>query len=241
MNATLCRALEHYRLTHPPKKASFNDLSERVVYLWIHHDNMLEGHLFGANEIREALEKPDSEINPYNLPSAKRIRAYRQLLEWIFKEARKGINAVSQENLKAIHLQLTPAARDMGGIYRPDSPVHRDYSQTICPPQEVEPRLTELLQSLEKSSKDFPDPADFLAEFHFKLMGIYPFRRNPGTTARLFTNLLSLSLGFPPIVLPGQERSEYFTALEQPNHKALAALFESAFSAYLEEIGESTN
>jgi Fic family protein len=56
-------------------------------------------------------------------------------------------------------------------------------------------------------------PLTIIARFHFKFLEIHPFSDGNGRMARLLTTLMLIKYGFPPIIIEGDEREEYFDAL----------------------------
>lgn len=81
----------------------------------------------------------------------------------------------------------------------------------------------------------FPNPAkipDLMAEFgqwlsaatsspetaleaHLRLVSIHPFSDGNGRTARLLMNLLLIKAGYPPLVVPPEDRAEYIDSIEK--------------------------
>lgn len=228
------RALEHHRVsTLARRQPEAEPLSDRIIMSWIHHDNMLEGRLFRPEEIVDALAEADDNLDRYLRPLMSEIRRYRDAIQFIWTRSHQGSEAVSLENLKAIHRLLTPRSRDRGGLYRQTSPVHRDYYQKICSADKVPYHLRKFFELIRAEGDQACDPVSFAANMHQQLMHIYPFRRNPGTTARLFTNLLLLSRGYPPAIVPSHLRQEYYDALNAPDTAKLTRIFQKAVSVFL--------
>lgn len=232
------RALEHHRaLTLARRTPQPEQLSDQVVMSWIHHDNMIEGQLFKPAEISAALAEDDESVDRYLVPLMRAIRRYRDVIRFVWSRAHEGTDALTLDNLKTIHRMQTPDPRDRGGLYRRTSPVHRAYYQKICAAEKVPYQLRKLFEDLRASFGEAKDPVAVAADFHRRLMHIYPFRRNPGTTVRLFTNLLLLSLGYPPAIIPAHGRAAYYNALCRPDSVALADIFRQSIAVFLEGHG----
>ncbi len=232
------RALEHHRAVMLSRRRPVPDpLSKRLVMSWIHHDNMLEGRLYRVPEIVQALNGDDHELDRYLHPLMAGIRRYQNAIDLVWTRAHKGCSAVTLDTLKRIHRMITPAPKDRGGLYRKTSPVHRDYYQRICPADKVPYNLRKLFELVDECCDEACDPVAFAAEFHHRLMGIYPFRRNPGTACRLFTNLLLLSRGYPPAIILAHQRDAYYDALAHPDSSRLAKIFRDAVELLLERAG----
>lgn len=234
MGTEFIRALEHHRARAHSGPARLHP-TPRLLMSWIHHDNMLEGEMFAPQEIQQALAGADGELDRYLHPLMDRIRRYAQTINTVCGLAAEGPSAVNLDNLKLINRMLNPHPADRGGLYRQTSPVHRDYYQRICPADKVTYHLRKIFEQIEAEGDSACDPVSFAAEIHHRLMGIYPFRKQPGTTARLFTNLLLLSHGYPPAIIPSNLRSEYYEALCCPEPADLARIFRVTVQGYLRE------
>ena len=69
------------------------------------------------------------------------------------------------------------------------------------------------------------DVLSYAAQLHHRLMFIYPYRRQPGNLARLFTNQFLLSHRYPPIIIASHERGAYYDALTAYDAGPLTQLF----------------
>ncbi|TVQ51073.1 MAG: Fic family protein [Saprospirales bacterium] len=61
--------------------------------------------------------------------------------------------------------------------------------------------------------KDAPHPIDVALRFHLDYLTIHPFYDGNGRTARILTNLLLISFGYPPFWIKTSERDVYFRYL----------------------------
>ncbi len=239
MGIDFIRALEEHRAAALAEAEDGpRDIPRRLMLSWIHHDNMLEGRRFQIPEIVAALDEKDAEFDRYLHPLLTQIRRYRDAILFLAAQAPKGPSAVSLNALKAIHKILTPDPKDRGGLYRRNSPVHRDYYQRICAADKVPYNLRKLFEFIDESCDMASDPVAFAADVHHRLMIIYPFRRNPGTTVRLFTNLLLMARGYPPVIIPAHRRREYYDALCRPDADPLTEVFREAVGVFLERSGQ---
>jgi len=210
--------------------------SVSLLLSWIHHDNMLEGSLFETAEIAQALRDQDDEVDRYLHPLMQKIRRYRDAITFVWNRAHGGGHEVNLDNLKRIHRMITPESRDRGGLYRLTSPVHRDYFQSICPADRIPYHLKKIFEFVEEDCNGACDPVRFAAVFHHRLMHAYPFRRNPGTTGRLFTNMLLLSQGYPPAIIPSHQRDAYYHALNHPEPEKLVKVFSDAVYVLMKRL-----
>lgn len=60
-------------------------------------------------------------------------------------------------------------------------------------------------------------PVKFAALAHYKLVHIHPFTDGNGRTSRLLMNTLLMRNGYPPVIIPKQQRHNYYTYLQIAN------------------------
>ncbi len=230
----LIRSLERHRASIVKTDRTYSDeLPAPLLISWIHHDNMLEGVMYRPEEIAQALRNHDDDLPRYLHPLMEEIRRYEAAIKLVVRWSKRETEVVTAATLRRIHKLLTVEDRDWPGEYRKTSPVHRDYFQNICAPTRVKEMLEQLLRSGLSGIETACDPVAFVAEIHHRLMHVYPYRRNPGTTLRLLTNLFLMSRGYPPVILQAHQRDAYYHALASRTSDKLADLFASAMDAYL--------
>ena len=197
---------------------------------------MLEGRRYKTAEIVQALRNRDDEVDRYLHPLMQEIRRYADAICFAWEKSNEGCCQVNIDNLKRLHRLITPDPRDRGGLYRETSPVHRDYFQSICEPDRIPYNLKRLMDSISAECDGATNPIQFAAHVHHTLMHIYPFRRNPGTVLRLFTNMLLLSRGYPPAIIPAHRRDAYYKAINHPESHNLAEIYTNALAVLMERV-----
>ncbi|KAH8272190.1 hypothetical protein KR018_010650 [Drosophila ironensis] len=60
-------------------------------------------------------------------------------------------------------------------------------------------------------------PVNYAALAHYKLVHIHPFIDGNGRTSRLLMNTLLMRAGYPPVIIPKQQRSKYYYFLKLAN------------------------
>ena len=226
--------LEHARQPRWKRGDRKDALNHQLLSAWIFHDLLLEGEGTQPEEIRLALEKRDRERPPYFGPLFERIREYRRAVDQIWTWSGRGLGALNLQQATALHRRLMSHAPAAGAQMRTTSPVHRDYHQPIRGAKGLKDALQSCFARARKEAEDAPDPIAFAAAFHHELMFLYPFRERPGCFARLLTNLLLLSQGYPPLILLSQDRFRYYDALASHNSAQLAQLFYETMKSFLE-------
>lgn len=234
--AKLIERMESYRQTYQNDEGFRPEVSERVMMAWIFHDNLLEGRTFKPEEIQVAIRREDHLMPSYLRPLLEDIRCYESAVNMICRWSKSGPSQLNLSNLEILHKHLMQPEPKEGARIRKNSPVHRDYHHEICSHQEVPKKLKALFDESHTFDVLKDDVLSFAARLHHQLMYIYPFRRQPGTLARLFTNQFLISHGYPPLILASHERGNYYDALAAHNCAVLAQLFYQAAWRYLDSI-----
>lgn len=84
----------------------------------------------------------------------------------------------------------------------------------FAPPTEVPARMERLVKWLDASlSERELHPVAIAAKLHHDFVLIHPFDDGNGRVARMLVNYLFMRLGYPPIIVPTQEKAAYLAAL----------------------------
>lgn len=95
----------------------------------------------------------------------------------------------------------------------------------FAPPTEVPARMERLVKWLEASLMDGTlHPVMIAAKLHHDFVLIHPFDDGNGRVARMLVNYLFMRLGYPPIIVPTQEKAAYLAALRLANAGDLESL-----------------
>lgn len=71
-------------------------------------------------------------------------------------------------------------------------------------------RTNAAIDKIISKRKDAPHPLDIAFDFHLEYLKIHPFYDGNGRTARILTNLILISLGYPPFWIKENERQQYY-------------------------------
>jgi Fic family protein len=74
-------------------------------------------------------------------------------------------------------------------------------------------RLMQELMTWYKKSEKILHPMLLASEFHYRFVKIHPFMDGNGRTARLLSNLILMSHGYPMIIVPIVRRVDYISSL----------------------------
>ncbi len=131
---------------------------------------------------------------------------------------------ISEKRIRDIHKQIivpesTEEGKEIGEWKRIGNHIinYRLEKFQFTPPNEVPQAIHDLLNwlnagldKIQSKQKDAPHPLLLAFEFHTKYLTIHPFTDGNGRTARILTNLILVSLGYPPFwVTEGGEKDAY--------------------------------
>ena len=158
-------------------------------------------------------------------PILEDIRIYQDAIQMIHMWAEEGPEGLTVSRMRCLHEHLLQHEPQEGARVRRNSPVHRNYQQQICAHTQVPERLDQLFEELSHFDAHNDDVISYAAQVQHKLMFIYPYRRQPGSIARLITNQFLLAHRYPPIVVASHERGTYYDAVAAHDATSLTHLF----------------
>jgi Fic family protein len=135
----------------------------------------------------------------------------------------KGEARLSEARIRQIHQAIMheedPEKRRQIGVWKTMPNYLYNYQgerYDFAPPSEVPERMHDLLNrtnaaidAIVAKKKNAPHPLDVALQFHLDYVTIHPFYDGNGRTARILTNLLLISLGYPPFWVKDDERRAY--------------------------------
>lgn len=98
-------------------------------------------------------------------------------------------------------------------------------------PEKVAPAIDELLTETNEALKANANVLTISCYFHAKLVEIHPFADGNGRVARLFSNLILVSSGFPPVSIHVDDRMAYYGALDAFHDEGILKPFENFYKA----------
>ena len=159
---------------------------------------------------------------------------HHHVLDIVFKNYRS--EEISVENIQELHRALMKNIEQWSddGLYSPgvykvfDNMTTRSSGKihTYLEPEEVNGAMNELIAETNRrlDNADVTDPAKhplaIAAFFHQKFLNeIHPFADGNGRIGRIFTNLILLKKGFPPIFIGDVDRKDYLQRFELAEEK----------------------
>lgn len=186
-----------------------------------YHSNRIEGGTLTKSETRTVMignitvkDKPLSDI--------REMKGHDEVMKQILLVG-LGEVRLSERRIKDIHKTIIatekPEELRIGAWKTEGNNIINYKNETFrfTPPEDVREAMHDLLNwlnagldKIENKAKDAPHPLLLAFEFHLRYLTIHPFDDGNGRTARLLTNLVVVSLGYPPFwVQEGGEKDVY--------------------------------
>lgn len=154
---------------------------------------------------------------------------HQKILDSVFNNYRS--QTLSEENIKELHRQLMhdPAQWSDNGLYSPG--LYKSFENmtvrstgkihTYIPPDQVARAMEELIYLTNEQLKDIDTrnidkhPLTIATYFHQRFLNrIHPFSDGNGRIGRVFTNLILLKNGYPPVFIKEVNKDEYLKCFE---------------------------
>lgn len=188
---------------------------------WNYYSNSMEGNTLTMAETRTVMVG-NVTVDGKPLKDVLEMKGHDAVVLDIMKVG-KGDARLSEARIKDIHKGIMheddPAKKKKIGIWKPEPNYLYNYKGErfeFVSPAEVPERIHQLLDrtnaaidAIIGNKKGAPHPVDVALQFHLEYVSIHPFYDGNGRTARILTNLLLISLGYPPFWVKTEERDAY--------------------------------
>lgn len=183
----------------------------------IYHSNRIEGNRLTYGETRQIIK--DNGIIP-GKPSIdqQETRNLSAALDFAQEVAFDRSQPLTQNFLRQFHAILMEGISEDAGRYRNTQNIIKGSSHSTPDAFLVRQFMTELsdyLLSVTTNSAPFSESPIFVAALaHAQFVQIHPFSDGNGRTARALMNLILRRNGYPPSIIPEDDRPRYIDALE---------------------------
>lgn len=180
----------------------------------IYHTVALEGNTFTLGQTRSILE---SRI----AVAGKSIIEHNEILGMdaalrFLNQTLAHVGNLRIDDILAIHKRVLGYVDPIAaGVLRTTQVFVGSFTPTA--PEFVRDELIEMLDWLNDEETLRIDPVELAALTHYKLVYIHPFIDGNGRTARLLMNFILMQAGFPPVIIPVEERAKYYLTLKSAN------------------------
>jgi Fic family protein len=188
---------------------------------WNYYSNSMEGNTLTMDETRSVMV---GNINIENKPikDLLEMTGHDKVITEILRIG-KGEIRLSEARIKEIHKGIMHEENDADkkkiGVWKTVPNYIINYKKErfdFVSPADVPEKIHSLLDKtnasidlIKQNKKGAPHPLDVALQFHLDYVLIHPFYDGNGRTARLLTNLLLISFGYPPFWVKTNERDIY--------------------------------
>ena len=206
------------RSLSPEKKWDASFLG-KVKLDFTFHNNKLENNTITYGQtvryLKEAVTPKDVSVK-----DCIDIKNHFEILDVVFSSFGQPITESSILNLHA-QLMKSRLQWDEETIYSPGKyKTGKNFTvQTsgklieYMEPEKVRDAIRKLLESI-KSKSENEHPVVAATYFHNRILEIHPFEDGNGRICRIFTNMIFINSGYPPIFISDTERTKYLQIFE---------------------------
>jgi len=196
-------------------------LDYRLRLDWNYHSNVMEGSSLTQQETRTIM-LGNVTVNGKSIRDVLEMQGHDEVVTMLLNMA-SGSLQLSEARIKEVHRKIVheddPAKKKQVGQWK-EEPNHltnyRGERIDFTPPAEVAEAMHKLLDrtkalmdQIERKAKHAPHPAQVAFAFHREYVTIHPFHDGNGRTARIFSNMLLMRFGYPPVVIRVDEKEIY--------------------------------
>jgi len=188
---------------------------------WNYTSNSMEGNTLTRDETRSVMVG-NIDVHDKPIKDLLEMKGHDDVISKIM-EIGKGQLNLSEGRIREIHKGIMheedPAKAKMIGEWKLKyNIIYTNKGEKIdfAPPGEVPERMHELInwlntekEKIEHTDKNALHPAEIAFKFHLVYVTIHPFYDGNGRTARIFTNLILIAYGYPPIYIKTSEKDTY--------------------------------
>ncbi|MBK7407294.1 MAG: Fic family protein [Saprospirales bacterium] len=187
-----------------------------------YNSNKIEGGTLTKPETRSVMTG-NITVAGKPLKDIREMKGHDEAMKDIFRMGNSE-KRLSEKRIQAVHKQIivaeTPEQEQAIGKWKTRGNHiinYRGEKFDFTPPNVVPEAIHDLLNwlnagldKIRSQDKNAPNPILLALEFHLRYLTIHPFLDGNGRTARLLTNLVLVSLGYPPFwVAEGGEKDVY--------------------------------
>lgn len=235
--------IDHLKATldahRPLPEAVVKNLHEDLVLRWTYNSNAIEGNTLTLMETKVVLE--GITVGGKSLREHFEAINHRDAILFV-EELVQQREVLSEWQIRNIHqLILKNIDEQNAGRYRNLNVLISGATHT--PPDHllVQEQMARFIAALNPTLH----PVEYAARAHVDFVGIHPFVDGNGRTSRLLMNLELMKAGFPPVVIPVEQRLRYYQALDNAHVKGdyhpfielVVEVVEQSFEPYFFALG----
>ena len=203
---------------------------QETEYQYIHGTTAVEGNTLTYGETKELLEhgrlpNDKSAREVFEIQNFKEVAAYRN----------KYAGKITLSFIRKLHkLIMANILSDPGNFRTSDNILISGYDYQVTPSVLIEDELENLISWYYQKITEGYNPFECAVIFHYRFEMIHPFIDGNGRVGRELLNYLLTKAGYPRMLVQGNKREKYLSAL----HSGNADNYESMMNIFAEIIIE---
>ncbi len=207
----------------------YAELQKRINYKfrleWNYNSNIMEGNSLTRQETRSVMVG-NITVGGKPLKDVLEMKGHDEVVKEIIKMGQGDLN-LSEARIKKMHTEIMheddPGKKKFIGIWKTQNNYLFNYKNErvdFVPCSEVKERMHQLVDwlnaekdKIQRKDKGAMHPIALAFRFHLDYISIHPFYDGNGRTARIFTNLILVAYGYPPLYIKLEEKDRYYQYL----------------------------
>ena len=213
---------ERYYKASVGKEALLTMISESEVGDQVYNSNAIENSTLTLEETEKLLLQIDLDrfVDIREVYEAKNLARIVSYIETRAKEQELTLHIIL-----LLHKMLITNIRDeIAGRFRKDNEYVRVGSHIAPSPNEVIPRLTDML--MDYQSKNLQNIIIRIAKLHLTFEYIHPFIDGNGRIGRIINNYMLIREGYVPVNIKFLDRKSYYQAFQEFESKGYTGIME---------------
>lgn len=195
----------------PLSRSELAELKKWHNVTYTYHSNAIEGNTLTLAETKIIVED-GLTVGGHPVREILEAKNHKEVIEQLMDIVKKKQN-LTEDLLFKLHKTLIKSIDDeAAGVYR-EIQVYIIGEEKLPPSANKVPKLMkEFFIWYEKNKK--LDSIDLAAKVHYRFVKIHPFIDGNGRIARILSNLILMSAGYPLVIIPIVRRIDYINSLK---------------------------
>lgn len=227
------KEIEQLKISLPKAETYIANYTSAFDVKFAHHSTAIEGNTLSFIETKLVIEDRQS-IGGKSLREIYEVANHHDAFMYICDQVQQGFS-LNEEKVKKIHRLLLDKIATYAGTYRAND-VFISGTDYVPPSYDGEmyPMLRKFYEDLSVKTMIY-NPIEYAAWTHAEFVHIHPFNDGNGRTARLLLNYQLMFNGYLPIIIPFEERNQYYQALQEYDHDHNLEPFAELIGKYVYE------
>jgi Fic family protein len=202
-----------------------NKINYKLRLDWNYYSNAIEGNTLTMQETRSIMIG-NVTVNGKPVKDVMEMKGHDDVVNEILKIGKTELN-LSENRIKHIHKGIMheddPKKQSWIGEWKTQPNYiynFRGERYDFTAPSDVSDEMHKLInwlssekEKVERSAKTALHPIQIALHFHLEYVTIHPFYDGNGRTARILSNLILISFGYPPFYIKTDEKNAYYQYL----------------------------